>query len=237
MRAVIVLLAAGFVMPGSSVLKRFAAARDALSVNSLKIDGLVTATPGLARELAPQLGSGWTSGDLTLTATLAIRFPSRCRLDVTAADSTKQLSFVWANGKKRSEGGESAALMTAVEHACALLTLRSGAEGETREHLSKYVKGLGIDTTQTSLARFSGGVALVLGQRTEGKPQLWVSRELFVPVRLKVGELDLRFIDYTSQSTGEWFPRVLEVHSGGQLVARLTALAGDGRAELTQVKF
>ncbi len=237
------LLVLGFVMPGTSVFKRMAIGRDELTVTALKLDGLLTLTPPLAREAFTPLGLKSSPGDLTLTASLSVKYPARCRVDLTPATQGKTVSFVWAQGKHRAEGGELGPLGAAFDHTCALLTPRNAGEGGTREWLAKYVAGLKVDTKQTSLGRFAGGTALVVGDReAPSAPQLWVSKDRFLPVRLKWNDdkgtgWDLRLLDYTSPSTAEWFPRVLELYKGAELWARLTITAGDGKAELDQVKF
>jgi hypothetical protein len=48
---------------------------------------------------------------------------------------------------------------------------------------------------------------------------------------------DVRFVDYASQATGDWWPRVVEVYRGNEFQLRLTVLGADGQAELGSVKF
>lgn len=233
----------GFVMPSQSVFKRMAIGRDELTVTALKADGLLTLAPVLARDAFAALGLKSSPGDLTVNASIFIKYPGRCRVELTPASQGKTVAFVWAQGKHRAEGGELGPLGAAFDHACALLTPRNAADGGTREWLTKYVSALKVDTKLTSLGRFAGGTALVVGDRTgQTQPQLWVSKDRFLPVRLKWTDdkgagWDLRFLDYSSPSTAEWYPRVLELHKGSELWARLTVTAGDGKAELDQVKF
>jgi hypothetical protein len=47
----------------------------------------------------------------------------------------------------------------------------------------------------------------------------------------------VRFIDYTSQATGDWFPRVVEVYRGGELQLRVSVLASETRPNLDAMKF
>jgi hypothetical protein len=237
MKAILAAMVLGFVMPPGSVLKRYAAARDDLTVTSLRIEGLATLPPSTAKRIAPSLGVSWSAGDLTLPAVASIRFPGRCRLDVMSPDGSKKVSAIWVNGKVRAEGGDLFDLGEAFAHACALLTARNAGEGSTREQLTRYIQRQKVDTAVSSLGRFAGGVALVVGQRNEGAGQLWVSKDRFVPVRLRTDALDVRFLDFTSPSTGDWFPRVTETYRDGLMTSRFTSLAGDGRADLNDVKF
>lgn len=242
MKQAVVALILVYLMPASSVLRRVAANRDDLSVTSLRAEGMATVSPLLARDLAPALGTSWTTGELSLSAVLSVRFPGRCRLDLLVADSTKTMALAWSNGKRRGEGPQLAAASVAVEELCALLALRSGTDGETRTAIERHLASLKVDTRQVALARFSGSVAYVLGDRRPGAPSLWVYKDRFLPARVWVpGEQgrpwDVRFIDYTSQATGEWLPRVLEVYRDDELQLRLTLLSADGRAALEGVKF
>jgi hypothetical protein len=230
-----------YVMPAPSVLKRVAAGRDEVSVTAVKAEGQAAVAPALAKDLAAALGASWTSGELPLAATWSVRFPGRCRLDLLATDSTKGLAAVWAQGKKRTEGPELPAAAVAVEQLCATLALHSAAEGESRAALERHLAALKVDTRVVTLGRFEGAVAYVLGERAESSPQLWVYKDRFLPARVRLpdaeGGWDVRFIDYTSQSTGEWLPRVVEVYRGGELQLRLTVLSADGRPSLEGVKF
>jgi hypothetical protein len=148
---------------------------------------------------------------------------------------------VWANGKRRTEGPELAAAAVAVEQLCATLALRSAAEGDSRAALERHLSAIKVDTRQVSLARFEGSVAYLLGDRAETAPQFWIYKERYLPARVRVpdpgGAWDVRFIDYSSQSLGEWLPRVVEVYRAGELQLRLTVLAADGRATLDGAKF
>lgn len=242
MKHLVLALAVAYLMPAYSVLKRLASARDDLPVSSLKADGLAAIAPVFAKELAPALGSSWTSGTWTISSSLSVRFPGRCRLDLTPTDSGKTLTVAWANGKKRTEGPAFAAAEVAVEEVCSVLALRSGTEGETRAALERHLSALKVDTRQVSLGRFEGAVVYVLGDRSEGGgAQFQVYKDHFLPARVRVpdanGPWDVRFIDYTSQATGDWLPRVIEVYRGKDLYLRLTVLSADGHASLESTKF
>lgn len=238
LKPVIALLALAYVMPAYSILRRLANRRDELTLTALRVDGLAGVAPALARTTAGLLGIEWTSGELSLTATTFVRLPGRCRVELSSPDSTKVVAAVWAQGKARSEGGEMPALSKAVEALCATLALHSGAEGESRAALERYLASLKVEAKQVSFGRFGGAVAFVLGDPAEGKPQFWVYKDRFLPARLRTADgWDVRFLDYTSQATGDWWPRIVEVYQGAEPQLRLTVLSADARPELDAVKF
>lgn len=241
MRAAVLGLLLAYVMPTYSVLKRLASGRDELTVTALKIDGLGSVAPVIAKDVAEQLGTTWTSGELTLNAVVSLRFPGRCRLDLSSPESTRAMTFAWSNGKKRQEGGTLPAAAVALDELCSLLALRSGTDGESRAALEKHLAALKVNARDTSLGRFAGTVAFVVGDRADTSPQLWVYKDRFLPARVRFTEggaqWDVRFLDYSSQATGEWFPRIVEVYKGSEQLLRLTVLSADGHAELNDVKF
>jgi hypothetical protein len=88
--------------------------------------------------------------------------------------------------------------------------------------LSRY----GIDADQVALSRQDGRIAYVIGAKPwEGtKPQLWIDKELKVPVRLVSVDAktnvveDLRLSGYGSELVDQWFPRRIERWENGALV-------------------
>ena len=236
-RFFVLAVAVGYVMPSFSILKRVANQRDDLTLTALKLDGLGAAGSTVARELASALGTPLVSSELSLTSSVTLRFPGRCRLELTANESTKSLTVTWANGKKHAEGPVFAAAQVAVDQACALLALRSGTEGETRAAIEKHLASLKVDTKQVTLGRFAGVTAFILGDKKTGASQFWVYKERFLPARVRFTDeanlsWDVRFIDYTSQATSDWFPRVIEVYQGDDLQLRVSVLAADTRPNL-----
>ncbi len=246
MKAHLTALLVAYVMPTPGVLKRFAANRDDSGVTQLAATGVAAVSPVLAKDVAALLGIDWNSGELNLNASLAVRFPGRCRLELSSADSTKTLAVAVSANKARSEGGEVPALAMALQEACALLAVKSSGEGATREQLTRHLTDLKVDVKQVSLTRLDGAVtatsvSYLIGDKAEGQPQLWVSKEQFLPVRLRFGEggtqWDVRFSDYTSQATGQVWPRVLEIRRGAEPQLRVLLLSADTKAKLDDVKF
>jgi len=241
MRLFVAALVVAYVMPAYSILRRYAASRDDLTLTGLKVDGLGAASPAVARDVASALGTTWTAGDLPLTSTLYVKYPGRCRLELASPDSGKSLAVAWSTGKLRTEGPEFAAARVALEQVCAVFALKSAGEGETRAALEKHLLALKVDTRATSLGRFAGALAFIIGNRADGNAQLWLYKEHFLPARLRFtddrGTWDVRFIDYSSATTSDWLPRVVEVYKGQELQLKLTTLSADTRVELESVKF
>ncbi len=242
MKGALLGLLVAYIMPSYGVLKRFANQRDELTVSSVKADGVAAVAPVLAKDVAALLGTTWNSGELNVNASLAVRFPGRCRLELSSPESTRTLVATWANGKRHSEGGDVPALAVALEQACALLSFKSGDDGATRDTVSKHLASLKVDQKQVMLARFNGTVSYLIGQKAEGQSQLWIYKERFLPSRLKFTDetgaaWDVRFSDYTSQATGEVWPRVLEILKGTEPQLRVMILNADLKADLSNVKF
>jgi hypothetical protein len=114
--------------------------------------------------------------------------------------------------------------------------------GRVARQLERHLGTLKIELKKTSLGRFGGQVAYVLGEDGESKPQLWVYKDSFLPARVKfldgAGQLwDLKLLDYSSPATGEWFPRTVELFRGEEPVFKFTALKADGKAKIDDKLF
>lgn len=242
MKSLLAALIVAYIMPSYGVLKRFANQRDELTSTAVKAEGVAAVSPALAKDVAALLGTTWNSGELNVNASLSVRFPGRCRLELSTPESTKVLAAAWSGGKRHSEGGDVPALNVALEQACALLSQKSGEDGATREALSRHLTSLKVDQKNVMLARFNGTVSYLIGQKADGQASLWVYKDRFLPSRLKFVDdagitWDVRFSDYTSQATGEVWPRVLEVVKGNEPQLRVMILNADLKADLSNVKF
>ncbi len=246
MRFLVAALVVAYVMPTYSILRRYAGTQDDLTLTSLKVDGSAAVAPAIAREVASSLSSTWVSGDLPLTSQLSIKYPGRCRLDLTSLESNKTFTVATSTGKKRVEGPAFAAAEVALEEVCALFAVKSAGDGETRASIERHLAALKVDTKLVSHARFLGQLTFAIGNRAEGSPQYWVYRDRtppdrFMPARIRFtderGSWDVRFVDYSSASVADWLPRVVEVYKGQELQLRLTALTADTRADLEKTKF
>ena len=242
MKAALLALVVAYIMPSYGVLKRFASQRDDLTVSNLKAEGVAAVAPALAKDVSALMGVTWNSGELMLNASLSVRFPGRCRLELSSPESTKVLAATSSGRKAKSEGGDVAALRVGLEQACSLLSMKSAEEGATRDAVSRHLTALKVDLKQVMLARFNGSVSYLIGQKAEGQSSVWIYKDRFLPSRLKFTDeagtaWDVRFSDYTSQATGEMWPRVLEVYKGNEAQLRVMVLNANAKADLSNVKF
>lgn len=110
---------------------------------------------------------------------------------------------------------------------------------EIAEELVKALQAAGIDTEMVALGRDEEQRFIyIIGARVwePDKPQLWLSKATFLPLRLRArmgkagekGAYEVRFLDYGSETAGNWFPKVLEEYIGGELVRR---------SEVTKIKL
>ena len=241
-KAAVAGLMVAYVLPSYSILRRMADGRDDLALSGLKAEGSAAVSPGSAREVAAMMGVEWQSGELMLNFVASMRLPGRCRLELSSTESTKTLTAVSSNGKRRSEGGELPALQVAVDEICALLALRGAGDGDSRVAVERHLAALKVNSKLTSLGRFRGTVAYVLGDPVEGAPQLWIFKDQFNPARIRFVDdkqvaWDVHFFDYTSQATGQSFPRQVLVNKGPEPVLRLTTLKGEVKPKLDDALF
>ena len=222
------LTAGAYVLPGGSILRRMTDTRDDQPLSAV-------------REAMAALGLSTERSELVVDGLILLKLPGRCRFELAVPEGNK-LAVVQVGGRKRVEGTELAVLSTALGQLCPLLAVRSSSEGDARDLVEQHLQGLGIATRTTSLGRFSGEVAYVLGEQAEGKPQFWVYKDNFRPARVrwtdKAGQAwDVRFIDYASAATGDVLPRSIEVWRGTERTLRFTAIKSDTRASIPDKLF
>lgn len=239
--ALVAAVALAYVMPGGSILRRLADGRDTLALTTLKVDGTATVAPALAADVANALGVQ-SDGELSLTMQVQLKVPGRCRIELSSPETTKVVAAVSSNGRRRTEGLELKALQVAVDEVCALLAVRGAGEGEARAAVERHLGQLKVDYRRSSLGRFGGTVAYVLGDTAPNSSQLWVYKEHFLPARVRFADdqtqqWDVRFLDYASQPAGDAYPRVVEVYQGAELKVRLVSLETDTRARVDDARF
>jgi hypothetical protein len=227
--------ATAYVLPGGAIVRRMVEARADLHLNAVRVEGTLVLSGGAMAELGTELPEFRTD------ASVSIRVPGRCRLDATTPDG-KPLAVIEASGRRRVDGPTVTALGLAIREVCALLVLRSASEADARSGVEQHLHSLHVDTGVTSLGRLGGQVAYVLGGTRDTDGQLWVFKDSFLPARIRFTDergavWDVRFIDFSSPATGSWFPRLVEVWSGGVLQARFTATKGDNHASLPDKLF
>jgi hypothetical protein len=237
-------LAAGaYVLPGGSILRRMVGGLDASMPTSFRVEGSYVFSGPAVREAAAALRVAADRSELVTDGAILIKTPGRCRLELSVPEGSK-LAAVQVAGKRRVEGAELPVLSAALSQLCPLLGVRASSDHDldTRDTVEQHLQSLGIATRTTSLARFGGEVAYVLGEADEGKPQFWIYKNGFRPARVRWKEKtgpawDVRFIDYASPATGDWMPRSIEVWRDGQRVLRFTAIRSETRAALPDKLF
>jgi hypothetical protein len=133
-----------------------------------------------------------------------------------------------------------------VRAACALLAVPTG--GDASGPYGAALAARGVAVTQTSLGRFDGRLAYVIGGRAgEAKPLAFVDKETFQPMRLVSREagagagagalLDVRLVGWGSPTGGDWFPRAVEVLEGDHPRLRLTTEAAAANPKLADALF
>ncbi len=230
--------ALAYVMPSGSILRRMGERRESQKLNALEVTGTVVFPKAGAPEAGAALGMP-TDREVQADARFALRLPGRCRLELSVPEGATAAA-VSAHGKRRVEGKEISAVNQALTQVCALLAYRAPEESEGRRHLERYLKDdARVAQRQTSLSRMDGHVVYVVGPK-DGN-HLAVYKDRFDPARVRFEEggakWEVRFRDFGSAVTGDWFPRVVEVRRGGELLMRFTALNADGRAQLPDNLF
>lgn len=232
--------ALAYVLPGSSVLRRMAEARDDLRLTTLRVDGTVAFFDQSQMAAADALGIPPSGAELRTDAVFSFHLPGRCRLDLMNQDQSRA-AVVSVHGRTRVEGAQLPPARAALEEACALVALHSASGSQALEDLYRHLRGLGIETGQSSLGRFGGQVVYVLGRQTANAPQLQVYKDSFMPARIRFtrdGQTwEVRFLDYGGPITGEWFPRLVEVYRGDALELRFSSLKADSHANLSERLF
>jgi hypothetical protein len=230
--------ALAYVIPSFSILRRMVERRDGLRLTALRISGTATFAGAGARETATALGAP-AEREVQAEMAISLKIPGRCRVDVSTAGGRS--SSVFVQGKRRAEGTEIPSVSQAVMQICPLLALRSGAEGDARADVERYLRTIGIEERPSSLGRFDGRIVYIIGKTGPDQPQFWVYKDSFHPARVLYrdgdGKWDVRFRDFGSAVTGDWFPRIVEVARGEEILARFTALSADGRPQLADNLF
>jgi hypothetical protein len=224
--AVLMAMPAGaFVPPASSILKRTAQHRGELHLSSVEVRGTI-AWSGPAAE---QMRAAGVDPARPMPATFQMKVPGRCRLEL-APDGTppaQRPSISLRGGRVTGARGlqDVGAARALVESVCALLG-EHGTPSEPERGIAQRLGERGVDLQQTSLARYQGRVAWVIGGKPQdGRAQVWIDKQSFDPVRfispVSGAVRDVRFL--AAGSASERFPQAIEVWSGGQQEARFTA--------------
>ncbi len=221
--------AAGYLPPASAILKRVAQRRDELRLTSLEARGTVVFAGESARRVAAELGLPPPGGELTLPALIAVKTPGRCRLELApeGVALAERPAVSLRSGRVLGHRGlEAVAPARAlVEGLCTLLGEKTSGSPDPERAFAQGLAARGVALPEVALGRLAGRVAWVLGGRPqEARPQAWVDKQTFQPVRLLAAlggaPRDLRLLDFGAPVGGDAFPRAAEVWSGNELELR-----------------
>jgi len=185
-------------------------------------------TLGRTREVTLS-GALAVGGEPQRNAHLVLRFPLQCRLDGEGGLSLS-VKGTAENPGAVGEGTAGPALRL-LQLACPFLTYR-GIPGGDGQVFKAAAQSVGADVAAgAGLSRFGDRVTWVLGAPAHdlSTPQLWLYKDNDAPARLIAqGGADLRLLEYGNPAAGEWFPRVIELWTSGQLAARFEVLEAKG---------
>jgi len=115
--------------------------------------------------------------------------------------------------------------MEAIQHFKDIFLYRS------RQALSDHLAYLGINVAKSSYGRWNESIAYVIGARypDESKPQIWVDKKSFLPIRwiyqtgdegAEAQKIEFRYKDW-QQTEGSWYPGAIELIKAGELSRRM----------------
>jgi len=156
-----------------------------------------------------------------LSETLKFVFPKTFRSDIVSGNiqririlSDKSV-FTVIDGKISDEPENS------YDHYKDLILFRS------REILQERLSNLGVDVKITSIGRFKGDPAYVLGAQypDETSPQVWLDKKTFLPFRWIMTSnvtqnLEVLYLDWKKLNQ-TWYPMRIEFFSNGNLVREI----------------
>lgn len=208
--------ASAFIPPGSFILGKLA--------------GKLAPLRGVTATLQGTLYAGDDASGIGASGRLYLAPPDRFRLETVSAEATSV--EVWAGGSRTVRARGRVRSEPAGPHPLTALFLGGNPRAALRAR--------GVDTRHVTLGRFQGYICWVVGAKAEDptRPQLWVDKETFLPVRLILfeGEGDARravewwLLDYDPVNEAAPFPRALELRVGGQRVLRMAVQSLDVRA-------
>jgi hypothetical protein len=158
----------GYVLMGEHVLDRMATA--------LGSSAALSATQTLTLHRAPPP----LPSPVTMTETVRLQQPDLFRADAIGGPHTRRILFAGGTALMAVDGVLQPDRPPGYTRYHDLLILKS------RKALTAYLRRLGIDVGVSSLGRWEDDYCYVVGARfpDEEAPQLWVSKDTFLPVRL-----------------------------------------------------
>lgn len=156
-----------------------------------------------------------------LSETLAFKFPKTFRSDIVSENIQRirilsnGIVFTVIDGKISDEPEN------AYDHYKDLILFRS------REIIEERLSDLGVDVKVSSLGRFQGTPAYVLGAQypDETRPQVWLDKNTFLPFRWIISgnaaqNLEVLYLDWKKLNK-TWYPMRIEFFSNGNLVREI----------------
>ena len=156
-----------------------------------------------------------------LSETLKFKFPETFRSDIVSENiqririSSDNRVFTVIDGKISDEPE------TSYDHYKDLILFGS------REILQERLSKLGVDVNVTSLGRFQGKLAYVLGAQypDETLPQVWLDKKTFLPLRWIITgnptqNLEVLYLNWKKMNQ-TWYPMNIEFFSNGNLVREI----------------
>jgi outer membrane lipoprotein-sorting protein len=205
--------AAAYILPADYVLRMLVEKRRKLGI----VDMTVQLTTETDKKGAP------------IEERIYIKDPERMRRVRTDESGTKITVQV---EDKAAEGPENALkpLKTLPDLLPVLLQPAGEEIDQVQERLLAVLKRLGINTSAIFLGRLGSTVAYVIGGKPSDtdKPLLWIDKENFLPLKLVTTEktgskserVEIRWMEFGSATTGDWFPRVIEIWKDGKRIER-----------------
>jgi hypothetical protein len=234
--------ALAYVLPTAAVLRRMGERRAALGVETLDVTGTLEAQGPAAERLAQLAGLAAPGGRLVAPARIVVKVPRRCRLELAPPEAPEGARPYVSLRDARLSGplAEVPAAAALVRAACALLAVPTA--GDAAEPLAAALAARGVAVAETTLGRFDGRLAYVVGGRAaEARPLAWIDKETFQPMRLVsregAGLADVRLVGWGSPTGGDWFPRAAEVFDGDALRLRFTTEKAAANAKLPDALF
>jgi outer membrane lipoprotein-sorting protein len=156
-----------------------------------------------------------------LSETLKFKFPKTFRSDIVSENIQRirivsdRIVFTVIDGKVSDEPENS------YDHYKDLILFRS------REILQERLSNIGVDVKVTSLGRFQGKPAYVLGAQypDETSPQVWLDKKTFLPFRWIMARnatqnLEVLYLNWKKLNR-TWYPMRIEFFSNGNLVREI----------------
>jgi outer membrane lipoprotein-sorting protein len=156
-----------------------------------------------------------------LSETLKFKFPKTFRSDIVSENIQRirivsdRIVFTVIDGKVSDEPENS------YDHYKDLILFRS------REILQERLSNIGVDVRVTSLGRFQGKPAYVLGAQypDETSPQVWLDKKTFLPFRWIMARnatqnLEVLYLNWKKLNR-TWYPMRIEFFSNGNLVREI----------------